>query len=203
MTRAISMMAGMIMPVITICALGVAGWNLRASKALKAQASFEASHLTKYKESLYANRSSSVRHGGRPLVWPSELVMVTGAPPATNDKSTLILVFDDHECTSCVQQESAFLERIARSTATMSVVAVVSAHSRQYVATYADTLGKAFAVAYDPTQAFAQANDILNGPTLLLAERGGTIVAADYPIAGEPSWTVPFRALVERIVAPQ
>ena len=180
-------------------------WNLYRNYRLQATLSYLTggkgliSRSHPFKEAVVAARDLEFQHAGRFLKWPESLeVMGAEGDSHTYRGYRLVLAFSELSCNSCRDEQTRFVQDLTHGSGAPVTAIVIHARTPRYVRSYMRLNQIRQPLLYDRAGAFFEQNRIGETPMLFLINERDEVIAAHYPVDGEPALSQPFQRLCYR-----
>jgi hypothetical protein len=173
------------------------------NRQLQQQIELKENGMTEFRNSVIKTKRVTHRHLERRISFP-ELTAVQGdgALYSGHEGYTLLLVLSEMSCNVCQDEETHFANQLAEEMGDRArIAAVVHANSARYVRNYVRLNQVKFEVYLSENNQFALENGIVNSPLLLLLDQQNRVVAAHYPLPGEPELSEAFHQTCRELFA--
>ena len=182
-------------------------WQVYRNRQLTAQATNGNDFQTEQRlmDEIVRTRAYALSLETRKLVWPEgmELLGVNEDQPQIPGYAgpRLVLLVDEVSCTTCRDDQTAFVLEVAAAAGTEVVQIVVHASEPRFARSYMRLNQIHMPVYYDAEGALFKANAITETPVLLLLDESNQIVSAHFPMPDKPLLSRPFHDRCRQIFA--
>lgn len=182
-------------PVMFVVLVCCAGWQTYQNRRLQTPEPADSESHAAFRESMEKIRTYEFAQIGKVLTWPPTMkVFGPQAPNRAPGGYKLVLALSELSCDVCRDEETQFALGLARQHG-VDVTIVVRAAQARYVRSYMRLNGIELSVYHDQAGEFFQQHQLGEGPLLMLVNPQQEVIAAHWPLPGDPDLCRPFHQM--------